>query len=243
MPRSEYTLDNAVNWIVKVNKIYNPAWIFCDRGYGDYQIERLHIYGDEHPATGLKNKVVGFHFASTIDVPNPVTKSFTKEALKPFMVNQLAGAFERGDIILSPFDETLHKQLVDYAVVRISADGKPVYTDKDEHFVDALGLAYLAFVLKFPKITGAIKEIENSTKIEIAETTLFGDRLNRLFAQDPWKNKQTDPKLVGYSEGERPGEYNKWIKMPNKPVRASTGFNNWGSRNTLRNGMGGRTLW
>ena len=35
VPRGEYTLDNAVQWIIKVNKIYNPRWIFVDRGYGE----------------------------------------------------------------------------------------------------------------------------------------------------------------------------------------------------------------
>ena len=35
VPRAEYSLDNAVNWIIKINNIYNPSWIFCDRGYGE----------------------------------------------------------------------------------------------------------------------------------------------------------------------------------------------------------------
>ena len=47
IPKGEYTLDNAVNSIIEMNEIYNPSWIFCDRGYGDYQLERLHIYGDK----------------------------------------------------------------------------------------------------------------------------------------------------------------------------------------------------
>ena len=34
IPRSEYTLDNAVKQIIEVNDIYNPRWIFLDRGYG-----------------------------------------------------------------------------------------------------------------------------------------------------------------------------------------------------------------
>lgn len=39
VPRGEYTLDNAVNKIVEVNDIYDPRWIFIDRGYGEkYQI-------------------------------------------------------------------------------------------------------------------------------------------------------------------------------------------------------------
>lgn len=39
VPRSEYTLDNAVNWIIKLNRIYNPSWIFCDRGFGGYKFK------------------------------------------------------------------------------------------------------------------------------------------------------------------------------------------------------------
>jgi len=35
IPRGEYTLDNAVSKVVEVNDIYNPRWIFIDRGYGE----------------------------------------------------------------------------------------------------------------------------------------------------------------------------------------------------------------
>ena len=35
VPRGEYSLDNAVNWIIQINEIYDPRWIFMDRGYGD----------------------------------------------------------------------------------------------------------------------------------------------------------------------------------------------------------------
>ena len=31
-----------------------PAFIYVDAGSGEYQYERLHIYGDEHPESGLK---------------------------------------------------------------------------------------------------------------------------------------------------------------------------------------------
>ena len=34
VPRGEYTLDNAVKKIIEVNDIYDPRWIFIDRGYG-----------------------------------------------------------------------------------------------------------------------------------------------------------------------------------------------------------------
>lgn len=35
VPRSDFTLDNAVNKIVEFNGIYRPAYIYVDRGFGD----------------------------------------------------------------------------------------------------------------------------------------------------------------------------------------------------------------
>ena len=242
VPRSEYSLDNAVNWVIKINEIYNPSWIFCDRGYGDYQIERLHIYGDEHPYSGLKNKVVGWQFKNTLDVIDPVKRTMTKENLKPFMVNQLALAFERERIMLSPFDENLHKQLVDYCVERITEAGLPKYTSKNEHFVDALGLAYLAFVLKFPDITQGIKKIENSSKIEHSQVQLGVTSTHDLSApiSNPWKNLNQ----IGKDPGERRGDYQQWVKVPmgaKKPSFSSR--SSWGSRGIGNNISGGRSLW
>ena len=37
VPRAEYSYDTAVNTIIEFNEIYNPAWIYCDRGSGDIQ--------------------------------------------------------------------------------------------------------------------------------------------------------------------------------------------------------------
>lgn len=243
VPRGEYTLDNAVNWIIKVNRIYNPAWIFIDRGYGDYQLERLHIYGDEHPGTGLKTKVIGWQFANKLDVMDPVTKEMTKEPLKQFMVSQLCLAFERDQIILSPYDDVLHKQLVDYEVDHMTQSGQPVYTSKNEHFVDALGLAYLAFVLKFPTLAKAIKEVEHTTIIEFTNTQLGANRANAALREisapysNPWGNA---PRQIGKAPGERRGDYQKWVKIPvNAPSRSSG--STWGSR--TGSGYYGRSLW
>ena len=243
VPRSEYTLDNAVNWIIKVNDIYNPSWIFCDRGYGDYQLERLHIYGDQHPYTGLKNKVVGWQFKNTIEVMDPIEKTIVKEPMKPFMVNQLALAFERDRMILSPFDEVLHKQLIDYVVDHVSQTGQPVFSNKDEHFVDALGLAYLAFVLKFPDITKGIKRIENSSKIEHSHAQIGTARATAALREismptaNPWK----DLKQVGKSPGERKGDYQKWVKVPMKANYGGRNRSSWGNRSG--SGFSGRSSW
>ena len=36
VPKSEYSYDTAVNMIVDLNKIYNPSWIYVDRGAGNF---------------------------------------------------------------------------------------------------------------------------------------------------------------------------------------------------------------
>lgn len=247
VPRGEYTLDNAVNWVIKMNEIYRPSWIFCDRGYGDYQVERLHLYGEEHPSSGLKNKVVGYQFKQTIDVFDPVTRQMTKEPMKQFMVNQLKLTFERDNIILCPFDEGIHKQLIDYSVDHISQSGLPVYTSKNEHFVDALGLAHLAFVLKFPDITGAIKVPKNSTKLEFSSVSLNkgGAALRSIEsgAENPWKTTKMPPQ-IGKDPGERKGDYQKWIKVPmGGKSHSENNFFSWGSRSGRSRGYEGRSLW
>ncbi len=35
VPKAEYSYDAAVNLVVELNEIYNPSWIYCDRGAGE----------------------------------------------------------------------------------------------------------------------------------------------------------------------------------------------------------------
>lgn len=41
VPKAEYSYDAAVNMIVELNDQYNPSWIYCDRGSGEYRPLRL----------------------------------------------------------------------------------------------------------------------------------------------------------------------------------------------------------
>lgn len=240
VPKSEYSYDYAVNLIIELNAIYNPSWIYVDRGSGEYQIETLHIYGEEHKETGLLTKVKGFQFKQKIDVPDAARRTFTSEPLKPFMVNQLAIAFEREKIIMSPYDEVLHKQLVDYEIERIGQNGQPVFTSKNEHFVDALGLAYLAFVLEFPLITNAVKEIETTRHNFSYTSSNFQARKAQLDLaslgqniKNPWKAQPID-----YREPDR----QKYFKVPLGVKKESRSVYGWGSRaNTSKNNT--RSLW
>lgn len=228
VPRAKYSYDAAVNLIVELNDQYNPSWIFCDRGSGEYQIERLHIIGEQRPSTGLKNKVKGWQFKNVLEITNPVTKEVSREPLKPFMVNQLQIAFEREKMILSPFDETLHKQLVDYEVVRQGSNG-PVFTSDNEHFVDALGLAYLAFVLEFSDLTDSIKKPENSSKIAFTPTRIGEGRLNAALREVEMPQTTEMKKVVDHDPDELKGDRPTWVKV-NSRHRSSGMRSSWGSR-------------
>lgn len=228
----------AVNMTVELNDLYNPSWIYCDRGSGEYQIERLHIIGDERPHTGLKNKVKGYQFKNTLDIIDPITKMKTKEPMKPFMVNQLSIAFERERIMLSPFDEKLHKQLIDYKVERIGQNG-PIYSDKDEHFVDALSLAYLAFVLEFPELTETIKEIKHTTKIAKSNNNIVQRQANKAI-RGLSQNMISPYEKPSNHDGDLPGDRPQYQPVTRRRKIASKSIN-WGSRSPR--GANHRTSW
>lgn len=242
VPRSDYTYDNAVKKIVEVNEIYNPAYIYCDAGSGEYQIERLHIIGEERPHTGLKHKVKRWQFSQTLDVIDPITLETVKEPLKPFMVNQLTLAFERSNMILSPYDDVLHKQLIDYEVEKINDNGKPTYTSKDEHYIDALGLAYLAFVLEFKELTKTVKDASTKNMMGFSSSSIAKkgvartlSSIQQAYASSSKKAKDSD---------DLPGDRQTWFKSGTAPVRRSASEGSWGSR-APRGGMRGfqRRMW
>ena len=249
VPKVEYSFDYAVKLIIRLNEIYNPSFIYVDRGSGEFQLETLHLYGEENPESGLKNKVKGWQFSQTIDVTDPVKKTIVKEPMKPFMVNQLTMAFERNQMILCPFDETVHKQLIDYEVVKIGANGRPIFTDENEHFVDALGLAFLAFALEFPDITKTYKKVEYETALEVLENNPINNRVNKMLntvgnsfnSFNPWKqnlkNGSFTPEMAKDPNERDVPKYFK-VNIPSGIYGIDRGNNS--SVGTLRNGWGSR---
>ena len=249
VPRAEYSYDAAVNLIVELNDQYNPAWIYCDSGAGEYQIERLHIIGEERPSTGLRNKVKRMNFKQSLDVTDPVTFEVTRQPMKPFMVTQLQIAFEREMMILSPFDEVLHKQLIDYSVEKIGANGQPVFTSENEHFIDALGLANLAFVLEFPRLTDVIKEVETQTIISHTNRSLGQVGLNHLFdsfetSAIPTGYHKEINKVLNQDPTERGSDRQRYVKVPTSYRTGMQSRSSWGNRsNSVRGGSYGRSMW
>lgn len=143
--RSDFTYVNAMNKVIALNDEYNFDFIAIDRGYGEVQLEMFHKYGEEHPRSGLAEKVIGYQFSQKIEVTDPYTRKKDKKHMKPFMVNNSVNVFEKEKMILCPDDKVMITQLEEYRVKSISAAGLPVYTDENEHAIDAMNLALLAF--------------------------------------------------------------------------------------------------
>lgn len=242
VPKTEYSYDKAVNTIIELNEIYNPSYIYCDAGSGEYQIERLHMYGEQHPHSGLKNKVKRWHLSKTLDITDPITGEIEKKPVKPFMVNQLTISFERDRIMMSPWDEVLSKQLTDYEVERVSQSGQPIFTSKDEHFCDAMGLAHLAFALEFKDLTNTIKDFEVASKMKasvknvskIAKSKMYRDIQNSYASTRRGNHSRND-------DDDLPGDKPSAIRVPMSALRRGKSRSSWGQRG---GGYGSaRSMW
>lgn len=152
IPRTEFTFDNAVKKIIEMEAIWGYDYIYVDRGAGEYQVETLRKYGMAHPETGMHKKVIGVNFSEKILVRDPHTKQKEKKHIKPWMVNNSVINFERLEIALNPNDKQLIRQLENYRVKSVSQDGRPVYSDEDDHILDAMNLALYGMISKFSDI-------------------------------------------------------------------------------------------
>lgn len=160
VPRSDFTYVNAMNKIIELNEEYQFDWIGIDRGYGEVQLEMLHKYGMEHPETGLADKVIGYQFSQKIEVRDPYTKKKDQKHIKPFMVNNSVNLFEKGKIVLDGSDKGMISQLEEYRVKSISSSGLPIYTDENEHAIDAMNLALLLFEQKYGSLLKKVYSIK-----------------------------------------------------------------------------------
>lgn len=187
-PKSEFTLTNAVNRIIEMNREYDLDFIYVDRGYGEHQIETLHKYGMDHPQTGLTKKVFGIHFGESKEIKDPFTKKKTLTPIKPFMVNQLVQLFEAQKIDISDMDEMIIRQLEAYQVIKKTIFGQPVYTSTDEHALDCMMLCVLGFVERYPKFISDVFVIKHSKELaKVGEEKEAGGELMEQLVKDSLK--------------------------------------------------------
>ena len=141
----------------------------------------LHKYGMANPMTGLHEKVIGYQLGEKIEVRDPYTMKKDKKPLKPFMVNNSVIIFERHKIIMNPKDKKYREQFEQYRIESVSKLGIPVYSDKNEHMIDATNLALLVFEQKYGEL---FRQIVSSRIMVINGLTKEDKEMNRRASED-----------------------------------------------------------
>lgn len=142
IPQSQFSLDNACKKIIELNAIFQPQWIYVDRGQGEHQIETLQLYGQRDRESGLAHKVVGVSFAENVECPLPAGGTTTKR-FKQVMVQTLRGWLERGVLEMSTNDDELLRQFLDFHIIS-KTDHTLKFNEDNEHGIDAVGMAAMA---------------------------------------------------------------------------------------------------
>ncbi len=78
------------------------------------------------------------------------------------MVNNSVNLFEKGKVVLDPKDKDMITELEEYRVKSISSAGLPIYTDENEHAIDAMNLCLLIFAQKYDSLLKKVFSIKTA---------------------------------------------------------------------------------
>lgn len=164
IPKSDMQYDIAVQTVQELDKKYDPFAIRVDRGAGEFQLEMLR--------KTLGEKVKGVFYGESVEVRDPVSNQIEKKSLKPLLINQMTLLLERGQLRIPNKDisETIHRQMINFRVVRVSSKTmEPVYTNEDEHGLDAFIFGMTAFIDEYPNLINIIDEVRVETKMNVLQ--------------------------------------------------------------------------
>lgn len=189
IPRGDWTYTYAVAEIKRADKEFDFDYIMIDAGHGEYQIEELRRYEKEQSVNGVGKKMVRVNLSEKVKVWDPIMKAFEKKHIKPFMVNNAVLMFERGLVALNPSDRDTIIQFESYEVKSWGSDGRPTYTDENEHILDCIVFALYGFT----KYYDAILKVTKSARVSLLTQSL--DRMpkeiqDRRLNADPGVSKQ-----------------------------------------------------
>jgi hypothetical protein len=142
IPQGNFSLKQATRRVIKLNEIFNPEWIYIDRGYGEFQLEEFQEYGIQFPNSGLLKKVGGISFAELVQCPMP-KGGVTKKRFKQVMVSLLQKWVEEGLIEFCSSDMMLFDELINYRVIS-KTEQSLKFSAENDHAIDAIGLAAMA---------------------------------------------------------------------------------------------------
>ena len=157
IPASDFSGDKWKKEVIRLNYKWRPDWIYADEGYGHTIIEDLKLHAFKLRSKKQKSpmdletekiadRLIAFNFSSSVELRDPITQKVIKKSGKEFLVSNAIKVMESQQVWFSNEDKTLSKQLTAYTVMRISANGKPIYGVKNkkvigDHRLDAFILA------------------------------------------------------------------------------------------------------
>jgi len=159
--RIGWTQTVAMEKIKELNRIWKPAFIYVDEGYGATQVEVMKQWSIgqrqnkslDHPDCRLGEILKPINFSSNVEIPDPLSNKMIKKDTKSYMIENAVRMFEREIFIFPKSDATLKKQLAGYVILRRTPLGKPVFGPREDrigdHRLDALMLAFLGFHMEF----------------------------------------------------------------------------------------------
>jgi hypothetical protein len=160
----QWTQTAAVEAVVRLNRAWNPRYIYVDQGHGEMQVEVLQLYGLNHRKTGLHKKVRGVEMQANTTIRDPLLKKDVKKQTKNLMVEICTARLEQGQIILPKSEDHQHGligQMREYEVEYVGRGGKKVYSGEKEHLLTAWMLSIFGFVMEMSDIrkTRSVSEV------------------------------------------------------------------------------------
>ena len=158
IPRGEFTYTEAVEEIKRADRTFEFDYIMLDAGHGEFQIEQIRKYEKEQGIKkGVGSRIVRVNLSEKVKVWDTVSRAYEKKHIKPFIVNNAVLMFERGMMALNPRDKDTISQFESYEVKSWSSDGRPTYTDENEHILDCIVFALYGFTKYFDDIMKVTK--------------------------------------------------------------------------------------
>lgn len=158
IPRGEWTYMEAVQAIKDADRMFQFDHIMIDAGHGEHQIEELRRYEkDQVVKNGVGARMHRVNLSEKVKVWDPIMKAYEKKHIKPFIVNNAVLMFERGMVALNPRDKETINQFESYEVKSWSSDGRPTYTDENEHILDCINFALYGFTKFYDDILKVTK--------------------------------------------------------------------------------------
>ena len=182
--RHGWTQTKAIEELIKLNRLWQPDFVYVDEGYGATQIEVIKQFGidaarQDHEFARIDERlknVVGINSSSKVEVFDPLTGEPIKKTMKPYMIENAVRRFEQGQFKFSEYDDILMDQLGGYMVAKVNASGMPVYEALNgDHDLDAMVLSLLAFQMELSEFTNR----SHSTDIS------FSGRIGQNLEQSP----------------------------------------------------------